>query len=86
MMSIYVLSEEQLAANKEEFISLVRSINREGANIEGLLEELEKSDFYHAPASTKYHLCIPHGTLIHSNSVTKTAIKMKVHYTCFEEI
>ena len=35
-----------------------------------------ETNFINAPASTKFHLCIPHGTLIHSNSVTKTLIKL----------
>lgn len=50
-----MLSEEQLNQNKQEFISLLRSIEREGANIDGLVNKLEASDFFTAPASTKYH-------------------------------
>ena len=38
---------------KEQFIELLKSTNREG--IENLLAFLEKTDFYAAPASTKYH-------------------------------
>ena len=38
---------------KEEFISLLRSTNREG--IEEVIQFLEKSDFYKAPASTRFH-------------------------------
>lgn len=34
------------------------------------------TNFISAPASTRYHLCIPHGLLIHSNSVTKTLLKL----------
>lgn len=37
---------------------------------------INQTNFINAPASTKYHLCIPHGTLIHSNSVTKVLIKL----------
>ena len=37
---------------------------------------LNNTDFITAPASTRYHLCIPHGLLIHSNSVTKTILKL----------
>lgn len=47
------------------------------ANFEKFIEFVTtKTDFISAPCSTKYHLCIPHGLLIHSNSVTKTAIKL----------
>ena len=38
---------------KEEFIELLKSTNREG--MENLLAFLEKSDFYRAPASTRFH-------------------------------
>lgn len=40
------------------------------------------TNFINAPASTKFHLCIPHGTLIHSNSVTKTLIKLNNALGC----
>ena len=38
---------------KEEFIKLLKETNREG--IDKLIEFLEGSDFFEAPASTKYH-------------------------------
>ena len=38
---------------KEEFINLLRSTKRAG--IEDVITFLEKTDFYTAPASTKYH-------------------------------
>ncbi len=52
---------------KEKFISLLRSTNREG--MENLLEFLEKSDFYKAPASTRYHGNYEGGLLEHSMKV-----------------
>lgn len=52
---------------KDRFISLVSSIDRPG--IDKLLEFLEKSDFYNAPASTRFHCSIPEGLLIHSLNV-----------------
>ena len=89
-MGIYVLSEEQLAANKEEFISLLRSISREGADIEGLLEELEKSDFYYAPASTKYHGAYVGGLVDHSlnvfyNMMHLVKYKKNLPAECYDE-
>ena len=54
--------------NKEEFIDIChRDIRRQG--IEDLLAWLEKSDFYTAPASTKYHGCHEGGLLEHSLNV-----------------
>lgn len=59
--------EQMLAKYKEEFISLLRSTERPG--IEELLQWLEESDFYTAPASTKGHGSYEGGLLIHSLSV-----------------
>ena len=52
---------------KEEFINLLRSTNREG--IEDLISFLEKTDFYTAPASTRYHGDFEGGLLEHSMKV-----------------
>ena len=52
---------------KEQFIELLKSTNREG--IENLLAFLEKTDFYAAPASTKYHGAYKGGLLEHSMKV-----------------
>lgn len=49
-----LLSDEVIQSNKEKFIEIVNSITRE-FNKEYLLETLEGSDFFYAPASTKYH-------------------------------
>ena len=53
--------------NKERFLSLAKSINREG--IDKLVEYIEKSDFFIAPASTRFHGSVPSGLLIHSLNV-----------------
>ena len=52
---------------KEEFIELLKSTNREG--MENLLNFLEKSDFYKAPASTRFHGNYEGGLLEHSLKV-----------------
>ena len=52
---------------KEKFISLLRSTNREG--IEEIIQFLEKSDFYKAPASTRFHGSFEGGLLEHSMKV-----------------
>lgn len=53
--------------NKEKFITLLKSTKREG--IENLIEWLETTDFYIAPASTKYHSNYEGGLLQHSLNV-----------------
>ena len=52
---------------KEKFIELLRSTNREG--IESLISFLEKTDFYNAPASTRFHGSYEGGLLEHSMKV-----------------
>lgn len=61
-----VLTETQVVENMEQFKNLIKSITREGANIDKLLDKLERSDFYTAPASTKYHGAYPGGLVDHS--------------------
>lgn len=52
---------------KEEFIRLLRETNRDG--IEDLIDFLNKSDFFEAPASTRFHGCYKGGLLEHSMKV-----------------
>lgn len=52
---------------KEQFLSLCESIQREG--IRELLDWLEHSDFYTAPASTRFHGNYEGGLLEHSLNV-----------------
>ena len=52
---------------KEEFINLLKSIKREG--MDKLIEFLEGTDFFEAPASTRYHGAWKGGLLEHSMKV-----------------
>lgn len=52
---------------KEEFIELLRSTKREG--MEELINFIEKTDFYTAPASTRFHGDYEGGLLEHSMKV-----------------
>lgn len=73
-----------LAKNKEEFESLVRKyIKRDG--VEKLLAWLDSTDFYSAPASTKYHLCVEGGLCQHSLNVFYTMVDLCNHYWQKEE-
>ncbi len=60
---------------KEEFIELLKSTNRDG--IDKLLVWIEKSDFYKAPASTRFHGSYEGGLLEHSLNVYKV-LKQKL--------
>ena len=52
---------------KEEFLALLRNTNREG--VDKLIEFIEKSDFFKAPASTRFHGSYEGGLLEHSMKV-----------------
>ena len=52
---------------KEEFITLLKQIDREG--MDKLIEFLNRSDFFEAPASTRFHGCFKGGLLEHSMKV-----------------
>lgn len=71
---------------KEEFIELLKSTNREG--MDKLLAWIEKSDFYKAPASTRFHGSYEGGLLEHSLNVYKVlkqklnSISICKHFKC----
>lgn len=52
---------------KETIIDILRSVNRDG--IEKVIEFLNKSDFFVAPASTRFHLACEGGLARHSLNV-----------------
>jgi hypothetical protein len=56
-----------MSDNKKRFLELVGGIEREG--MDKLIEYVKKSDFFTAPASTRYHGSVPGGLLIHSLNV-----------------
>lgn len=64
-----MISLDQISANKDEYIELLRSIHREGMDTEGLIAHLESGDFFTAPASTKYHNAFSGGVCDHSLNV-----------------
>lgn len=63
------------AENKERFISLANKyIKREG--LDKLLKWLDSTDFYTAPASTKYHLSVEGGLCQHSLNVFDRMVEL----------
>ena len=61
--------------NKETFISLLKSTNRQG--VDGCIQELENLGFFTAPASTVFHLNNEGGLVEHSLNVCKVALKVR---------
>lgn len=66
----YRMKEIDINKNREEFIEIFNNnIKREGAN--ELLEWLKKTDFFTAPASTKFHSAREGGLCYHSLNAYK---------------
>lgn len=61
--------------NKVRFINLLKSTNRTG--IENVIDLLESTDFFEAPASTQYHENYTGGLCEHSLKVYDTFLKLK---------
>lgn len=66
---------------KDKFIELLRSTNRAG--MEDVINFLEKSDFFTAPSSTRFHGSYEGGLLEHSMKVYEI-LKEKVKNTCIQ--
>ena len=62
-----VLSEDDIRRNAHEIDATLRSLKRPG--IGNLADWLKTTDFYRAPASTRYHLNYPGGLALHSLNV-----------------
>ena len=64
-----MIPENVIETNKETFCTFLRQIRRDGAKIDDLIKKLESSDFFYAPASTKYHNSVKGGLCDHSLNV-----------------
>lgn len=79
-------TKEEILEMKEDFIAILRRIKRPNANIEGLIEKLETTDFFMAPASTKYHNACYGGLLNHSLNVYNNLEMLVINKGLEEEI
>ena len=71
-----MLTDEMIENNKQEFLSLVKSISRENSNLDALCNWLECSDFFVAPASVKYHAAYKGGLCAHSLNVYRNLVNL----------
>lgn len=60
---------------KQYFIEKLLSTRREG--MKNVVSNLERLGFFTAPASTKFHLSIPGGLMLHSWNVCNTALMLR---------
>ena len=77
------MDEINIAENKIKVYTLLKSIDREG--IDELIEWLNSTDYFTAPASSKYHLNVKGGLVAHSLSVYDTLKYLNLKYKLFEE-
>lgn len=75
-MNLHKLTEEQINNNKDRFLSLLDSVNRDGMNKQLLVRQLTNSDFFTAPASTKYHNSYVGGLCEHCLNVYDNLVKL----------
>ena len=64
--------------NKERFLELCSKVNRDG--IDDLVKYLESSDFFYAPASTRFHGSYAGGLLEHSLNVYDELVRLLAAY------
>ena len=67
--------QEEIQKNKEEFKKIV-SENIKRTGIDDLMKWLETTDFYEAPASSKFHSAEVGGLCFHSINVYKRLLKL----------
>lgn len=72
------LTEAQIEKNKKEMLSIVRTVRRDG--IENLCGWMNSSDYFYAPASTKYHGNFLGGLAAHSYSIFQEFNRQVEHY------
>lgn len=73
-----MLTPEKIKENKENFLSILSEVKREG--IEPLTKWLETTDFFTAPASTRYHESFEGGLCSHSLNVFDNFRKLNELY------
>lgn len=74
-------TKEQMAENIKRFEELLGSVHRDG--IDRLLDFIRKSDFYKAPASTRFHSSCEGGLCTtHSRFMTACRGKSQRHRYC----
>lgn len=70
--------------NKQKFEYLMGRVQRDG--IDRLMDFIKKSDFYTAPASTKYHGSFEGGLLEHSINVYENLFRKQAESSLWQEV
>lgn len=80
-----MLTSEQIAKNKQTFKDILLEQCPSVDNLEQLIEYLEKTDFFIAPASTKYHGAERGCLCQHSLNAYQAAMELITNRTIFKE-
>src|SRR5690554_7343052 len=64
---------DSISINKDKFIERLKQVKRQG--IDDLIAYLEETDFFSAPASTRYHSSFDGGLVAHSLMTHKCLIR-----------
>lgn len=76
---------EQMIRNKERYLELISSISVPDSDIQGLIKWLEASDFFIAPATTRYHGSYDGGLCAHSLCVYENLVKLSNMFALIPE-
>lgn len=76
---------EQMIRNKERYLELISSISVPDSDIQGLIKWLEASDFFIAPATTRYHGSYDGGLCAHSLCVYENLVKLSNMFALISE-
>lgn len=81
-----MLEESQLVEVRDEFISILKEITREGSDIDGLIGWLDANGFFAAPATSKYHCSFEGGLALHSINTYKCLCRFAKAFASKKEI
>lgn len=77
------IDTDTLLSNRDRYMGLVEGIQREGMRFKDLIEYLNSSDFFTAPASTRFHSSFKGGLCLHSLNVYDNMKKLQAAYPQF---
>ena len=78
-----MLTPEQIEKNKIDFLKLIAEIDIDGADTQGLVDFLDSTDFFSAPASTQYHANYKGGLCEHSLNVYRNLKSLYEEYKAY---
>ena len=68
------LEDKEIQKMKDNFINLLKGTNREG--MDKLITFIEKTDFFTAPSSTRFHGAYKGGLVRHTKAATRIAYEL----------